>query len=162
MPPKSVDFLCFCALAVFALACSQVAGWWVDANIPVHGTVQWNRFVHFTHIRNYGGIFGLFQGQGWLFGALGLGLIAGIVAWLYLGSGVSRFEFCCFGFIAGGGLSNVLDRQIHGGVIDYIDLQHIPWWNYIFNLADVMIHVGIWPMILYGLLARKPDRHSSS
>ena len=91
-----------------------------------------------------------------------LGLLGGLIAWLCLGTGVSRFEFCCFGFIAGGGLSNVIDRQIHGGVIDYINLQHIPYWNYIFNLADVMIHVGIWPMILYGLLARKPGRYSHS
>lgn len=161
-PRKSVNFLYFCAIAAFVLACSQAAGWWVNFNIPVNGTVEWNGFIHFTHIRNYGGVFGLLQGQGWLFGLLSIGLLGGIVVWLYLGTGVSRFEFCCFGFIAGGGLSNVIDRQIHGGVIDYVNLQHIPYWNYIFNLADVMIHVGIWPMILYGLLARKPGRYSHS
>ena len=159
---KSINFLYFCAIAAFALACSQMAGWWVNFNIPVNETMEWNRFIHLTHIRNYGGIFGLLQGQGWVFATLSLGLLCGIVVWLLLGSGISRFEFCCFGFIAGGGLSNVVDRHLHGSVIDYVNVQHIPWWNYIFNLADVMIHVGIWPMILYGLLARKPGRYPHS
>jgi len=152
---KSANFLIFGLIAAMVLACSQAAGWWISENIPLHTTLELNGFLHLTHIRNYGGIFGLLQGQGWLFGALSLGLLAGIGAWLWFGAGISRFEYGCFGFIAGGGLSNVLDRLVHGAVIDYINLQHIPWWNYIFNLADVMIHAGIWPMILYSLLARK-------
>lgn len=158
----TVNFALFCAIAVPTLLLAQAAGWWVNGNIPLHSTFELNGLIHFTHIRNYGGIFGLLQGQGWLFGLLSLGLLGGIVVWLHFGAGVSRFEFGCFGFIAGGGLSNVLDRLIYGSVIDYIDLQHIPYWNYVFNLADVMIHAGIWPMILYGLLARKPGRYSHS
>ena len=156
---KTANLLIFAAIAALVLACAQAAGWWVNQNIPLHGTLELNGFIHLTHIRNYGGIFGFLQGQGWLFGVLSLGLLGGIVVWLYFGAGVSRFEFACFGFITGGGLSNVLDRLIHGGVIDFINLQHIPWWNYIFNLADVMIHVGIWPMILHGLLSRKTTRN---
>ncbi len=152
IPPH---FFLFCAITLLALALAQGLGWWVNSHIPVYGSLRWNEFVYFTHIRNHGGVFGLLQGQGWLFGLLSLALLGGIAAWLLLAKNVSRFEYICFGFIAGGGLSNVLDRLLHGGVIDYIDLQHIPWWNYIFNLADVMIHVGIWPMILHGLLARK-------
>ena len=124
---KSINFLYFCAIAAFALACSQMAGWWVNFNIPVNTTMEWNSFIHLTHIRNYGGIFGLLQGQGWVFAALSLALLGGIIVWLLLGTGISRFEFCCFGFIAGGGLSNVVDRHLHGSVIDYINVQHIPW-----------------------------------
>ena len=47
-------------------------------------------------------------------------------------------------------------------MIDYNKRAALSWWNYIFNLADVMIHIGIWPMILYGLLARKPGRYPHS
>ena len=157
---KSGDFLLFGAIALIALACSQAAGWWVNQNIPLYETLEVNGFLHFTHIRNFGGIFGLLQGQGRLFVALSLPLLAGIGAWLYFSNAVTRFEFGCFGFIVGGGLSNLLDRLVHGSVIDYIDLQHIPWWNYIFNLADVMIHIGIWPMLFYGLLTRDTTRNS--
>jgi signal peptidase II len=45
----------------------------------------------------------------------------------------------------------VLDRLIYGSVIDFIDVQGIPYWHYVFNTADVMIHLGIWPMLAIGL-----------
>ena len=37
-----------------------------------------------------------------------------------------------------GGISNLIDRFVYGGVIDFISLWRLP----IFNLADVMIVVG--------------------
>ena len=51
------------------------------------------------------------------------------------------------GIIAGAGLSNVFDRFMHGGVVDYL------FWHYgfefaVFNFADVMIDFGV-VMILY-------------
>ena len=49
-------------------------------NIPVNTTMEWNSFIHLTHIRNYGRIFGLLQGQGWVFAALSLALLGGIVS----------------------------------------------------------------------------------
>lgn len=57
------------------------------------------------------------------------------------------------GIIFGAGISNVLDRFIHGGVVDYI------FWHYkfefaIFNFADVMINVGVACIILYTLLKK--------
>ena len=70
------------------------------------------------------------------------------MAYLWFGNSVRRYEYVCFGFIVGGGASNILDRLIYGSVIDFIDIQHIPYWNYVFNTADVMVHVGIWPMLI--------------
>ncbi|MDD3342084.1 MAG: signal peptidase II [Sulfurospirillaceae bacterium] len=51
------------------------------------------------------------------------------------------------GIIMGAGLSNVYDRFIHGGVVDYF------FWHYgfefaVFNFADVMIDCGV-VLILY-------------
>ncbi len=155
-PANPGGFALFAAVALAVLGAAQAAGWWINGNIPLYASIEWNGLVHLTHIRNHGGIFGLLQGHGWLFGLFSLALLGGISIWLYCGARISRLEFACFGCIAGGGLSNVLDRIVHGSVIDYIDLQQIPWWNYVFNLADVMIHIGIWPMIVYGLFAARP------
>ena len=46
------------------------------------------------------------------------------------------------GIMTGAGLSNVVDRFIHGGVVDYV------YWHYgfnfaVFNAADVMIDIAV-------------------
>lgn len=41
-------------------------------------------------------------------------------------------------FIAGGAISNILDRLIYGGSIDYIAIGNFP----VFNLADIFITMG--------------------
>jgi signal peptidase II len=44
-----------------------------------------------------------------------------------------------FGLVAGGALGNVIDRFVHGYVVDFI----APRGFYIFNVADACITVGI-------------------
>jgi signal peptidase II len=141
--PKSVNMMCFTAIVLGVLALSQLLGYWVNVSIPENTTLELNSLIHFTHIRNHGGVFGMLQGLGWLFAAISIGLLVAVSAYLWRGSAIHRYEYICFGFIVGGGASNILDRFIYGSVIDFIDIQHIPYWNYIFNTADVMVHVGI-------------------
>ncbi len=46
--------------------------------------------------------------------------------------------------VIGGGLSNVLDRQIHhGAVIDFVFFVIGDWISDIFNLADLAISIGL-------------------
>lgn len=59
-----------------------------------------------------------------------------------------------FGMILGAGTSNVVDRFIHGGVVDYV------YWHYkfdfaIFNLADVLIDVGVGLLVIHMLKQRR-------
>ncbi len=55
--------------------------------------------------------------------------------------------FVAFGLIIGGGISNIIDRFLHGGVVDYIFWHK--WFNFaVFNFADVMIDFGV-VLILY-------------
>ena len=50
--------------------------------------------------------------------------------------------------VIGAGLSNVYDRFIHGGVVDYV-YWHCGFEFAIFNFADVMIDFGVvWLLIL--------------
>ncbi len=156
MNTKALNMIVFFATAVSALLLSQGIGFWVNSSIDLNTTLEINSFIHFTHIRNYGGVFGLAQGSGWLFGLVSLAILGGVTAYLWFGRHLQRYEYICFGFIAGGGASNILDRLIHGSVIDFIDIQHIPYWNYVFNTADVMIHLGIWPMLMLSVLLAQP------
>lgn len=154
---KTVNMLWFGGIVFAVLLVSQLIGYWVNSTIPQNTTVELNSLIHFTHIRNFGGVFGMLQGSGWIFALISVGLLVGVSAYLWLSSSIQKYEYICFGFIVGGGASNILDRLVYGSVIDFIDIQHIPYWNYIFNTADVMVHVGIWPLLLFSFLSVPND-----
>ncbi len=141
----------FVAVSAACLALSQLGSYLVNTRIPLGTSVEVNAVLHFTHIRNMGGVFGLAQGRGWVFAVFSVLLITALVVYLLRGRQVRVYEFLCFGFIAGGGLSNVLDRLVYGSVIDFIDIRGIPFWHYIFNTADTFVHIGLWPMLFIGL-----------
>lgn len=141
----------FGAIALPVLGISQLSSHLVNSRIPLGETVVVNELLHLTHIRNMGGIFGVFQGQGWVFALISAGLIAALLGYLLLSDQARRSEYVFFAFIAGGGASNVLDRLLYGSVVDFINIQHIPYWHYVFNTADVMVHVGLWPLLYISL-----------
>ena len=143
--------LIFFCVTFIVLLISQVIGFEINQQIKEYSRVKINEFIYFTHIRNHGGIFGFLQGKGWLFAIFSTILLVAMAGYLWVSEQISRAEYIFFGLIAGGGASNVLDRLIYGSVIDFIDIQHIPFWNYIFNTADVCVHLGIWPLIFFSL-----------
>lgn len=58
------------------------------------------------------------------------------------------------GLMLGGGLANLIDRAIGGGVVDLFDLG---WWP-VFNLADVFITAGVALVLLTAIgHDRDPD-----
>lgn len=63
-----------------------------------------------------------------------------------------------FGLILGSGFSNVLDRFIHNGVVDYI------FWHYgfnfaVFNLADSIINISIACIIIQYLYKSRKEKN---
>lgn len=159
---KTSNMLWFAAIVLGVLALSQLVGYWVNSSIAQNTTVEWNSLIHFTHIRNHGGVFGMLQGMGGIFAAVSIALLIGVSAYLWFSPAIKRYEYICFGFIVGGGASNILDRFVYGSVIDFIDIQHIPYWNYIFNTADVMVHVGIWPLLFFSFFAANDEANSNT
>ena len=66
--------------------------------------------------------------------------------------------------ILGGAFGNLFDRLIHGKVVDFINIGITDTirWNYIFNLADTFITIGM-IMILFSdfLLNKKKENEQS-
>jgi len=74
-------------------------------------------------------------------------LVGGLGIYLFFNKEILRMYALPIGIIAGAALSNIFDRFIHGGVVDYF------FWHYgfefaVFNFADVMIDLGV-VLILY-------------
>ncbi|MCX2716671.1 signal peptidase II [Helicobacter sp. MIT 21-1697] len=58
------------------------------------------------------------------------------------------------GILIGAGLSNIIDRFMYGGVVDYVYWHY--WFDFaIFNLADVLIDISVALMILQMLREKK-------
>jgi signal peptidase II len=138
----------FVVAAVLTLAIAQLGSYLVDSRLPRGETYVVTSFLQFTHVRNTGGIFGSFQGNSALFAILSSALLVGVSGYLLRIKTADLFDSMCIGFLVGAGASNVLDRLVYGAVIDFVDIRGIPHWDYIFNVADVMIHVGVWPLVI--------------
>ena len=85
-------------------------------------------------------------------------LLVGIFVFLWRHQTILKAHLYPLGIIFGAGASNILDRFIHGGVVDYV------YWHYlfnfaIFNFADVMINIGV-VIIFYQIFLRKTKSKS--
>jgi signal peptidase II len=136
---KSSIILILAALGVFI----------VDQNIKwifVEGFRYYTECIDLILVYNRGVAFSMFafleEGLKWVQIALLAGVI-GYTLWLR-----KKCFILPVGIMVGAGFSNVYDRFIHGGVVDYV-YWHCGFNFAVFNLADVMIDVAvIWLLIL--------------
>ena len=115
----------------------------VDQNIKtlfVEGLRYYSECIDLILVYNKGVAFSMLAFlQEWL-KWIQLLLIFGVLAYtLHLGK---RVYFVPVGILVGAGLSNVYDRFIHGGVVDYV-YWHCGFEFAVFNFADVMIDFAV-------------------
>lgn len=112
-------------------------------------------FFKITYSQNTGVAFGLqipFYVQLFLVPAL---IIGGFYLVMQNFKLDSIFVQIVVGAIAGGAISNYVDRILHSFVIDYISI----WVWPVFNLADIAITVGILLLVVfYGKISKEFDR----
>lgn len=106
-------------------------------------------FLNFVLVKNHGVSFGTFnhaeQNQ-IIFIMLSLIIIAALLFFLLK----SEQENLCFpiGLVVGGAVGNLIDRIVHGAVIDFIDVVIVNWHYPTFNIADAAICLGAFIMIV--------------
>lgn len=152
---KSYTLLFSTAIAVFLL--DQLSKGWIFNNLPLGSYVYPDSiqviegFFYIVHIGNEGAAWGMFSGySGWLavFAVLALYGIYKIRHTLELNRPIMQLSF---GLLIGGIIGNLVDRLIHGHVIDFLDFHfpfQIPWimptGRYpSFNIADCGIVIGV-------------------
>jgi signal peptidase II len=118
-------------------------------------------FFNIVRVHNSGAAFSFLAGasgwQRWFF--VGIALVAVLVI-LYLlrshaGQRLFSFALAC---ILGGAIGNVIDRLLHGYVVDFLDFHLRSWHFPAFNVADSAITIGAACLILDELLRVRRSR----
>ncbi len=106
-----------------------------------------SKCISITLTLNKGVAFSMFSFLGEYLKYIQIGLIIFVVIYLVWERQLLKDFAVAIGFILAGGISNILDRFLHGGVVDYIHWHCGFEWP-IFNFADIMINFGV-IIILY-------------
>lgn len=86
--------------------------------------------------------------QRWMFTLIGLAAAVFIV-WLLKRHGGQKLFAFALSMILGGAVGNVIDRLMHGYVVDFLQVHwHNAWYFPAFNLADSAITLGAACLIL--------------
>ncbi len=153
------------ALAVFGL--DQLAKWIVTGPLGVNHVgdqLYLLPFFQFTYTRNVGISLGLFNATTevgrWMLVALTTGIAIGVAVWM--GREKNRVDQVALGMVLGGAMGNILDRTLHGYVVDFADL-HIGSWRpfLIFNVGDAAISIGVVILLLRAFVSRKDQAKGS-
>ena len=121
-------------------------------NIFLEGWRYYTDYIDLILVFNKGVAFSMFAFLAESLKWLQLALLAGVVAYtLWLKE--NRY-IIPVGIMVGAGLSNVADRFMHGGVVDYV------YWHYgfnfaVFNFADVMIDIAVVWLLVLNYTAKK-------
>lgn len=108
-----------------------------------------------VRVHNTGAAFSFLAGaagwQRWFFIALGLAA-TGFIVWMLRKHGEQRMFGWALALILGGALGNVIDRMLHGYVVDFIQVHYGNAYFPSFNVADSAITVGAGLLILDEIL----------
>ena len=162
MRPTRLGWLAY-GLAASTIAIDQLSKWWVlgPLDLPSRGQVRLlPPLLNLTLTHNPGVSFGLLNA-----GALsrwGLTLFSVLVAGalaVWAARADKRVQALGLGLIMGGALGNAVDRVRLGVVTDFVDVsQALPFFPWIFNVADSAITVGVAVLLLESVLAPSPAK----
>lgn len=140
--------------AAALMVADQASKWWIlkGLDLPVKGSIELLPFLNFSMVWNRGISMGIPLGES--VGKWGIiVLTAAISLWLvkWLKDTERRAEAIALSLILGGATGNLIDRFIHGAVVDFIHLHAMGYSFYVFNVADSAITIGVALLIIDGL-----------
>jgi signal peptidase II len=153
------------ALLVFGL--DQLVKWLVTGPLAVNHVgdeLYINSFFQFTYTQNNGISLGLLNATTeigrWMLVAVTSAIAIGVAFWL--GREKNRIDQAALGMVLGGALGNILDRTLHGYVVDFADLHFGDFRPFlIFNVGDAAISIAVVILLLRAFLSRKDQAKGS-
>jgi len=153
------------ALVVFGL--DQLTKWIVTGPLGIRqigDQLVLLPIFNFTYTQNEGISLGLFNATTevgrWMLVALTSAIAIGVAYWM--GREKNRIDQLALGMVLGGALGNILDRTLHGYVVDFLDLHFGAWRPFlIFNVGDAAISIAVVILLLRAFAGRKDQAKGS-
>ncbi len=148
------SWIIYALVAVSVFIIDQVTKFFVMARVPVGSLVDViPHFFRIISVRNTGIVFGLFsQGPArttqTMFIVFTIAAMATILLYSHRKRSASTPEFYALALILGGALGNLLDRILHGRVVDFLDFYIRGYHWYTFNIADSGIVTGVFLLLI--------------
>ena len=128
----------------------------VDQNIKTIFLSGWqweSSCISFTLVFNKGVAFSMFSFLGPYLKWIQIALLAGVLGYIIHAKILQRYSLP-LGMLFGAGVSNIADRFMHGGVVDYV-YWHCGFDFAVFNFADVMIDLSVGWLLVENLFFKK-------
>jgi signal peptidase II len=142
---SSASLLPWLGIALVIIVLDQLTKSLILANFAYGDSVHVTPFFNVVRVHNTGAAFSFLAGasgwQRWFF--VGLGAVAaGFIVWMLRSHGGQKMFAWALALILGGALGNVIDRLLHGYVVDFIQVHWADKFFPSFNLADSAITLG--------------------
>ena len=124
--------------------------------VPVAPFPALGKWFTFTYIHNTGAAFGMFREGCYLFAAVAVFVVIGLVVWYDRLPVEHLLVRIAVGLIVGGATGNLVDRVRTCYVVDFLDFHFWP----VFNVADSAVVVGVITLGVYMLLSEGSAREA--
>lgn len=156
------------ALAALVVLADQFTKQLILGHYRLGDSTYVTSFFNVVRAHNTGAAFSFLAGAGgwqrWFFIALALAAV-GFILWLLRSHAGQKLFAFSLSMILGGAVGNVLDRMMHGYVVDFLDFH----WDFLsgifrgghfpaFNVADAAITAGAIGLILDEILRVRRSR----
>ena len=148
------------AIAAVVLIADQLTKYWILSviRLPEGATMEVFWPLQFTRIWNEGVSFGLLQAQNDLvrWGMVAFSLIVAVLLSYWVRSQTRFLPAVGLALLIGGAVGNAIDRARFGAVVDFLDVQRLGFFPWIFNIADAAITIGVIMILLDSLRRERP------
>jgi len=157
---ESGKYVLVIGVAAAIVALDQLTKAWIASSFRLHDTVPIvDGLVELTYVRNTGAAFSLLAGRSALFRVpffTVVAILAGfaIVGFIRQTPASQRLVLLACAAVLGGATGNLIDRLLHGEVIDFVVVHWRDWYWPAFNVADSFITVGVVVLLGRALFVR--------
>ena len=149
------------ALAALVIIADQITKTLIIGSFQNGESHTVTSFFNIVRVHNAGAAFSFLAGasgwQRWFFVCIG-SIAAVFIIWMLSSHAGQKLFSLALALILGGALGNVIDRLMHGYVVDFIQVHHSGWFFPAFNVADSAITVGAACLILDEILRVRRSR----